>query len=262
MSFDGCSEENLICKKTQGSSVRHSTRPVEHSKGRNPGKNKTFLTFGQWARMFWVSGTTKLAELPKLHSMWLEQLLDWIELFFKKIALLILLPTFSEKFQYSLKTDPPALSSSHTSRLQKLQKKNWTNQAGILRVRRSLTFRGKKSGSHQNFSTYGQWAKKWCFVGEIFLAELLTPHSICSAEKNFGTKCFFPKKNMFDILFWFWMKKIRICGRRFQQGCQKQNPRDQRNFLVKLYLEEDTTLCLLMVFLRKIWFAKKLNVRQ
>ena len=84
MSFDGCSEENLICKKTQGSSVRHSTRPVEHSKGPNSGRNKTFLTFGQWARMFWVSGTTKLAELPILHSIWPEQLLEYIELFFKK----------------------------------------------------------------------------------------------------------------------------------------------------------------------------------
>ena len=121
--------------------------------------------------------------------------LNWT-FFSKNIALLILLPTFSEKFQYSLKTDPPALSSPHTSRLQKLQKKNWTNQAGILRVRRSLTFRGKKSGSLQNFLTYGQWAKKWCFVGEIFLAELLTPHSICSAEKNVETKGFFSKKNI------------------------------------------------------------------
>ena len=101
MSFDGCSEENLICKKTQGSSVRHSMRPVEHSKGPNSGRNKTFLTFGQWARMFWVSGTTKLAELPKLHSMWPEQLLEYIELFFKKNAILILFPTFSENFSKS-----------------------------------------------------------------------------------------------------------------------------------------------------------------
>ena len=98
MSFDGCSEENLICKKTQGSSLGHSTRRVEHSKGRNSGRNKSFLTFGQWARLFWVSGTTKLPELPKLHSMWLEQLLDWIELFFKKNALLIFLPILAKNF--------------------------------------------------------------------------------------------------------------------------------------------------------------------
>ena len=101
MSFDGCSEENLICKKTQGSSVRHSTRPVEHSKGRNSGRNKTFLTFGHWARMFWVSGTTKLAELLKLHPIWPEQLLEYIELFFKKNAILILFPNFSEIFPKS-----------------------------------------------------------------------------------------------------------------------------------------------------------------
>ena len=68
-------------------------------------------------------------------------------------------------------------------------------------------------------------------------------------------KGFFPKKNTFDIFFCFWMKKFRICGT-FQQGCQNQNPRDQRNFLLKVYLEEDTTLCLLMIFLGKIWFAK------
>ena len=84
MSFDGFSEENLIRKKTQCSSVRHSSCPVEHSKGQISGRKKTFLTFGLWARKFWVSGTTKLAELPKLHSMWLEQILDKIELFFKK----------------------------------------------------------------------------------------------------------------------------------------------------------------------------------
>ena len=58
------------------------------------------------------------------------------------------------------------------------------------------------------------------------------------------------------------MKNFRICDRSFQQGCQKQNSRDQRKFLVKLYLEEYTTLSLLMVFMRKICFAIKLQVRQ
>ena len=72
----GFSEETQICKKTADSSVRHSSRPVEHSKGQNSGRNKTFLTFGHWARIFWVPGKTKLAELPKLQSMWPEQLLD------------------------------------------------------------------------------------------------------------------------------------------------------------------------------------------
>ena len=73
---DGFPEETLICKKTAGSSVGHSSRPVEHSKGRNSGRNKTFLTFGHWARIFWVSGRINLAELPKLHCMWAEQLLE------------------------------------------------------------------------------------------------------------------------------------------------------------------------------------------
>ena len=222
MSFVGCSEENLICKKTQCSSVRHSSCPVEHSKRRNSGRNKTFRIFGQWARLFWVSGTSKLPELPKLHSMWLEQLLDWIELFFKKNRTFNISRDFSENFQYSLKTDPPALSSPHTSRPQKLQNKNWTNQAGILRVRRSLTFRGKKSGSHQNYLTYGQWAEKWCFVGEMFLAELLTPHSICSAEKNFETKGFFTKKNMFDIFSAFEWRNSWFKAEVFNKGVKNK----------------------------------------
>ena len=42
ISFDGFCEENLICKKTQGSSVRHSTGPVEQSKGQNSGETKPF----------------------------------------------------------------------------------------------------------------------------------------------------------------------------------------------------------------------------
>ena len=96
----------------------------------------------------------------------------------------------------------------------------------------------------------------------MFLAELLTPHSICSAEKNFETKGFFSKQICLTFFSAFEWRNSGFKGRTFQQGCQKQNPRDQRNFLVKLYLEEDTTLCLLMVVLRKIWFAKRLNVRQ
>ena len=83
-----------------------------------------------------------------------------------------------------------------------------------------------------------------------------------STEKIWDKRVFSPKNIKFDILFWFLMKKFRICGRSFRQGCPKQNPRDQRNFFVKFYSEEDTTLYLLMVFLRKIWFAKKLQVRQ
>ena len=46
MSFDGFSEEKLICKKTQCSSVRHSSCPVEHSKGQISWRNKTFRTLG------------------------------------------------------------------------------------------------------------------------------------------------------------------------------------------------------------------------
>ena len=154
------------------------------------------------------------------------------------------------------------MSSPQPSSPQKLQKKNWTNQEGFLRVQRSGALRGSNFGRNQNFLTFRQGARSCRFLGETVLTELSTPHSICP-EKIFETNGFFPqKKSKFDILFWFLMKKFRICGRSFQQGCQKQNPRDQKNFLVKLYSEEDTTLYLLMVFLRKIWFGKKLQVRQ
>ena len=166
MSFDGFSEEKLICKKTQCSSVRHSSCPVEHSKGQISWRNKTFPTFGHWARIFWVS----------VQNVWqccqnyfpCDQSSFWIKLnfFSKKNALLILLPTFSGKIQYSLKTDPPAWSSPQTSRPQKLQKKNWTNEAGILRVRRSLTFRGKKSGSNQKFWLMGNERKNAGFLAK------------------------------------------------------------------------------------------------
>ena len=82
------------------------------------------------------------------------------------------------------------------------------------------------------------------------------------SREKLWDKSVFSKKNKFDIFFWFRMKKFRICGRSFQQGCQKQNSRDQSKFLVKLYLEEYTTLNLLMVFVRKICFARKLQLRQ
>ena len=153
------------------------------------------------------------------------------------------------------------MSSQQTSRPQKLQKKNWTNQEGFLRVQQKGALRGKNFGTNQNFLTFGQWARNCRFLVEVFLKELSTPHSICP-EKSFETKVFFLKKNKFDIFFWFRMNKFRICGRSFQQGCQKQNSRDQRKFLVKLYLEEYTTLNLLMVFVRKICFAWKLQLRQ
>ena len=153
------------------------------------------------------------------------------------------------------------MSSQQNSRPQKLQKNNWTNQEGFLRVQQKGALRGKNFGTNQNFLTFGQWARNCRFPVEVFLKELSTKHSICP-EKSFETKVFFLKKNKFDIFFWFRMKKFRICGRSFQQGCQKQNSRDQRKFLVKLYLEEDTTLNLLMVFVRKICFARKFQVRQ
>ena len=104
----------------------------------------------------------------------------------------------------------------------------------------------------------------WLFGNEREVDSVLAKHFWRSCQhripfverKALRQKCFFLKKNRFDIFFWIRRKKFRICVRNFQQGCQKQNSRDQRKFLVKLYLEEDTTLYLLMVFLRKIWFAK------
>ena len=90
------------------------------------------------------------------------------------------------------------LSSPQPSRPQKLQKKNWTNQEGFLRVQWSGALRGSNFGRNQNFLTFGQWASSWQFLRETFLTELSTPHSICP-EKTFETKVFFLKKNKFDF---------------------------------------------------------------
>ena len=81
-------------------------------------------------------------------------------------------------------------------------------------------------------------------------------------EKLWDKSVFLSQKKYVWHFFWFRMKKFRICGRSFQQGCQKQDSRDQKKFLVKLYLSQYTTLNLLMAFMRKICFARKLQVRQ
>ena len=112
------------------------------------------------------------------------------------------------------------MSSPQHSRPQKLRKKNWTNQEGILRVRRSLKFRGKKSGSNQKFLTYGQGAKKCWFVGETFLAELSTPHSICS-EKRFEPKGFYFKKKQIGYSFLILTEEIPDLWRKFSTRVSK-----------------------------------------
>ena len=155
----GFSEETQLCMKTAYSSVRHSSRPVEHSKGQNSRRNKTFLTFGHWARIFGFLARQNWQSCQNCNPCDQSSFWNKLNFFSKNIALLILLQTSSDKFQYSLKTDPPALSSLHTSRLQKLQKKNWTNQAGILRVRRSLTIRGKNLAVNKTFWLMGKERK-------------------------------------------------------------------------------------------------------
>ena len=125
---------------------------------------------------------------------------------------------------------------------------------------------GERSISREKF---GRNQTLWLMGSEWKIAGFLPKHFKRSCKhripyvqrKALRQKCFFWKYR-FDIFFWFRMKKIRICGRSFQQGCQRQNSRDQRKFLVKLYYEQYTTLNLLMVFVRKICFARKLQVRQ
>ena len=109
---------------------------------------------------------------------------------------------------------------SANSQPQKLRKKNWTNQEGILSVRRSVTLRGKKSGSNQNFLTYGQWAKKCWFVGETILAELSTPHSICP-EKRFESKGFYSKKKQIWYSFLILTEEIPDLWRKFSTRVSK-----------------------------------------
>ena len=144
----------------------------------------------------------------------------------------------------------------------KTSKKNWTNQEGFYPVQRSGALRGKNLAETRSFWLMGT---EWKFGG--FFPKHFRPsckHRFPYIQrKALRQKCFFFKKNIsLTFFFWFRMKKFRICGRSFQQGCQKQFLRDQRKLLVKLYSEDYTTLNLLMVFVSKIWFAIKLQVRQ
>ena len=69
VSFYGLSKEKSFCKETLRLPRRHSTSPVDHSEGQISRRNKILQTFEIWARIFWVFGETKLAELLKLPSM-------------------------------------------------------------------------------------------------------------------------------------------------------------------------------------------------
>ena len=144
----------------------------------------------------------------------------------------------------------------------KTSQKIWKNQEGFLRVSRSGALRGKSLAETRSFWLMGSEWKIAGFFPKPFKRSCQHRIPYVQRWKSLRQKCFFSKKNKFDIFFSFRMKKIRISGKSFQQGCQKQNPRDQRKFLVKLYLDEHTTLILLMVFVRKIFFARKLQVRQ
>ena len=113
----------------------------------------------------------------------------------------------------------------------KVSKKNWTNQEGFLRVQRSGAFRGKNLAETRSFWLMGS---EWKIAG-FFLKHFRRScqHRIPFVQRNaLRQKGFFSKNYKFDILFWFWMKKFRIYGRRFRQGCQKQNPCDQKKKLI------------------------------
>ena len=88
-------------------------------------------------------------------------------------------------------------------------------------------------------------------------------HRIPYLQRNaLRQKGFFPKKiflTFFSDLEW---RNSGFVAEVFDKGVQNKIHETRGTFLVNLYLEEDTTLYLLMVFLRKIWFAKKLQVRQ
>ena len=149
------------------------------------------------------------------------------------------------------------MSSPQLTRPQQLQKKKWTNQEGILRVRWRATLWGKNLAETIHFWLMGSERRSAGFLAKHFQWSCQHRFPYVLQRKALKENGFFSEKiNMFDILFWFWMMKFQICGRRFRQGCQKQSPRDQRNFLVKRSLEEGTTLYPLMVFLRKFWFAR------
>ena len=143
----------------------------------------------------------------------------------------------------------------------KTSKKTWTNQEGFLPVQLSGALRGKNLAETRSF---------WLMGTEWKIAGFFPKHFRPSCKDRFPyiqrkalrQKCFFFKKINLTFFFWIRMKKFRICGRSFQPGCQKQNPCDQRKNGIKFSSGGGTILYFVMVFLRKLWFARKLQVRQ
>ena len=194
ISFNGFSEENLICKKFQCSSVRHSSCPVEQSKGQISGRNKTFLFLGSEQECFRFLAKQIWQSCQNCIPCDQSNLWSKLNFFPKETALLILLPTFNEKFQYSLKTDPPALSSPQPSFPQKLQKKNWTNQAGVLRVRWSGRLRGKILAVTNFFDLRAMSEKMMVCWRKVFSGTVNTAFHMFCREKLSEKRVFFLRK--------------------------------------------------------------------
>ena len=81
-----------------------------------------------------------------------------------------------------------------------------------------------------------------------------------STETLWDKRFYFRKKYQFDSVCWFWRKKFCIFGKSLRLGCSNRNLRDERNILKKVFPEEDTVLYHFMVFPRKLWVARKLQV--
>ena len=154
------------------------------------------------------------------------------------------------------------MSSPQHSRPQKLQKKVDEPGRHCTCPAEPNISREKIWQSPKLFDLWAMSEKKMFCWRNVFSGVVNTAFHMFSREKVWDKRVFFKKKICLTFFSAFEWRNSGFVAEVFNKGCQKQNPRDQRNFLVKLYLEEDTTLCLLMVVLRKIWFAKKLKVRQ
>ena len=235
---------------------------MEHSKGQNSRETKPFQlvdtdreSVGFLAKSIWQSCQNCIP---------CEQSNFWNKLgfFSKKNAVLILFPNFLRKTYIFLENGHVNGVKSATFTSAK------TSEEKLDEPGRLSTCPAERSTSSKNFWHKPKLFEFWAMNNKlpvsrrnVFKGVLNTTFHM-SREMLWDKSVFFSKKSKFDIFFWFRMKKFRVCGRSFQQGCQRQNSRDQRKFLVKLRLEEYTTLNLLMVFVRKICFGRKLPVRQ
>ena len=85
-------------------------------------------------------------------------------------------------------------------------------------------FRRKRFGWNQNISTFGHWARRNRFPGEIVLAELSTSHCIYS-EEHFWTKGVYSQRTCFSLSFLLLSEELPVFRQKFTTTVSKPRVR-------------------------------------